>query len=220
MKKSKRTTKAIAGITALIFTTGLVLWSCNREKQLLTANDYLAWMDDEANGLVRAHHVNGMEVRVKYLPAEYLVHRELGVSSTRQQRDSLLKLYESSLSFLMTLGPDAAKGERGDVMQRGLQKYSEYAERVHTMNFDLEQLVRVEGNGISVRPVLSAMENTYGLQESRSIIFAFALEPAQRTQLLSGDIDFIYEDELFELGILHFAFNQKDLQQLPAFPGR
>lgn len=184
-------------------------------------SSYLKWLDNENNGLVSIRYVNGLMVKVKYLPADYLVYKELkSIDSpiSKIQQDSIRKLYENSVSFLMSIGPDERKVEGSDVMYKNVAEYKEYAERVQTMNFDMEQYVTLRAGKNEYKPVLSAMENTYGLENKRNIIFVFVpKEIDDKSIRLSENMEFVYNDEMFDMGKNYFVFNRNKINNVPAF---
>lgn len=191
----------------------LLLASCTRN-EFNSSADYLRWMDSEESGLVTEHRLNGMCVKAKYLPVDYLIYRDAGERPSPAVCDSLRKLYENSVTFLLSFGPDESKGASGDVMYKGLRNYQEYVERAVAMNFDLERMISLQTGGKEWSPVLSAMENTYGLTQTRNVLLVFPV-----AQLGAGNPELIYRDELFELGNLHFKFDKEKITNLPALAG-
>lgn len=187
--------------------------------QKLGPEQYIKWVGDTENGLIKTRKVNGIEVSVKYLPNEYLIYKELKNIEEEQKQavnDSLYKAYEGTMTFLFTIGPDEEKGNKDDIMLTGLRNYHEYVDRSMTMNFELENFVSLKTGEKEIKPVLSSMENVYGLGKSRNILFVFAPEQNNEDFEKMTDLDFIYADELFELGILHFNFRKEDFKNIPA----
>ncbi len=198
-----------------LFFLGAVLFSCNK-KEVSTVGAYSKWINDPANGLTLTRKIHGLKISVKYLPADYLEYKEMQDNSGENQLDSLKKEYENSLTFLMTIGPDEEKGNKNDIMFDGIKNYKEYSERLLSLNFEIEKNVLLKTDNVALKPVLSALENTYGLSKSRNIVFAFAPTQNEKQEIEnSNTIDFIYSDELFELGLMHFNFNTSDFKNLP-----
>ncbi len=212
-------------VSADIFRVGfpvLCLWifSCSAP-QIKTEPEYLAYLNKEESGLVKIRKVNGLELKVKYLPEDYLINRELKniKNAGNRQRDSLAALYKGSLSFCLSMGPDAEKGNTNDIMLQGLRTYQEYTQRSQAMNFEMEQYVSIHCGDREYRPVLSALQNTYGLGQQRDILLVFVPKDKNDKQLeKAAELDLVYADELFGLGTLHFVFAQEDIKRIPAFP--
>ena len=191
--------------------------SCEKERRL-PVKSYLKWVNEPENGLVKTKYVNGLELKIKYLSPEYLAWRELSdkPGNSVMEKDSLLHRYRQSLSFLLSIGPDERKKSGSDIMMQDISNYKEYTERSLTMNFDMEQYIRLKAGKSEYRPVLSALENTYGLSSGRNILLVFTpLATGDQTFKQSGELDFIYADELFGLGTNHFVFTKKELSSIP-----
>ena len=200
----------------MFFGISFLLTSC-KTSHVNSVEEYNKWMNDPENGLVKTKKIKGLTVSVKYLPAAYLIYKELGETDySEKDRDSLKKAYERSLTFLMTIAPDKEKGNKNDIMLEGIVNYKDYSERLLTLNFELDKNVTLKSDNLELKPVLSALENTYGLSKSRSITFVFAPDIKEMEMLKNAKtLDFVYIDELFQLGILHFNFNNEKLKELP-----
>jgi hypothetical protein len=99
-------------------------------------------------------------------------------------------------------------------MFRNISKYDDYKARTMTMNFEIEDLITLHTNDGDFKPVLANLENVYGLSNSRNIYVVFA------DQVSSGldkatELDFIFDDELFDSGRNHFGFEKKNFDNIP-----
>lgn len=198
----------------------LVVLSCCTKKEINNPGDYMKWMNNPKNGLIKIKYANGLKLTVKYLSPEYLTNLELKEEKavSCSHRDSLIKAYRKGFNFLLAVGPDDRKQSNGDVMLKNVNTYEEYAERMLVMNFGMEEYVTLVIDGKQFKPVLSGMENLYGLGEHRNISFAFVPEAGNLQAFEKAEtIDFVYEDDIFDLGINHFRFNQKDIKRIPGF---
>lgn len=184
-----------------------------------TAQDYYRWLDDEQNGCVKTQRVNGVKVSVKYLPVEAVIARELGEQFNRKAADSLRRLYANTLTLLMTFAPDESVGAKGDIVFKGVSGKQEYTERMMTMNFGLQEQIRLQAGGKQWRPALTGLENTYSLGSSRSLVLAFPVPDDEREKIFRSDWILSYDDILYEMGILHFSFDHQQINAIPGFPG-
>jgi hypothetical protein len=199
-----------------------LLGSMGCTHSLKTQGEYMKWLNDPANGVVKTKHIGGFDLKVKFLPPSYLLHQDISkniAGITPKKKDSLLNVYQHSLTFIMTLGPDAADSNTTSIMYAGVKTYKDYVQRDLILNFDFKEFVHIEVGDKKYKPVLAIMENSYELGLKRNIIIAFVPDDKNDNVLFTAsDIDFIYDDELFELGLNHFLFRQKDLQSTPEFP--
>jgi hypothetical protein len=204
-----------AAVLTIGFTTG-----CAKMQKIDTLPVYLHWLNKAENGLVKIRYINGIELKAKFLPAEYRAYNELNGSSeyTARQKDSIMEIYKNSICIMLTIGPDERERKGGDIMTRSVATYKEYASRVNDMNFKMEEYIKLKAGAEEFRPVLSSMENVYGLDVGRNILLVFVPDKKGPNPLLSAEnLDFVYADELFDLGTNHFLFSRKDIDQIPAF---
>jgi len=201
----------------------LLLISIGCNKSIRNESDYLKWLDNPSNGLVRTKHVSGFDIKVKFMPPSYLFCHDMSandLSISQKQKDSLYQIYKHSLTFMMTLGPDKGDSNKMSVMYYGVKAYTDYVKRDLIMNFDFKKYAHIEVAGKEYDPVLSTMENSYELGLSRNVFFVFVpKDTADRTLFISPTIDFTYDDDLFQLGLNHFVFKQEDIQGSPLYPG-
>jgi hypothetical protein len=185
----------------------IALGSCS--KKIHTLNDFSSYLNEQDNSCKVSRAVNGVVVSVQYLPAEYRAMKEWEDSSSlkRLNYDSLLQYYSQSESFIVTFGPDEAKGNQSDIMFDGVKNFQDYVERSMELNFDLENKVRLKAGDKEYAPVLSSLENTYGLSKDRKVNLVFATD-RKKDQYY----DFMYEDETFGVGTLHFGFDKEKIK--------
>ena len=199
------------------FVLCIFLFSCGKT-QVNSVAEYSKWINNPSNGLIVTRKINGLKLSVKYLPAEYLEYKEIqdANNNLKRQLDSLKNEYKNSITFLLTIGPDDDKGNKNDIMFDGIKNYKEYSERLLSLNFEIDKNISLKTGGIELKPVLSALENTYGLSKNRTIVFAFSPTKNEKQEIEnSKEIDFIYSDDLFQLGCMHFNFSGNDLKNLP-----
>jgi hypothetical protein len=190
----------------------VLLFSCKKQ-QVNSVSDYSKYINNPDNGLVITRKVNGLQLSVKYLPSEFLEYKDQQGNSSTQ---SIKNVYQNTLTFLMTIGPDEEKGNKNDIMFNEISSYKEYTERLLSLNFEIDKSITLKAKDIELKPVLSNLENTYGLSKNRSIVIAFAPTDEQRKKIENADeLEFTYSDELFDMGIMHFNFSGSDMNHLP-----
>ena len=201
---------------------GLLISSLGCAHSVRTQGEYMKWLNDPSNGIVKTKHIGGFDIKVKFLPPSFLLNQDVSKNIsgiTPKEKDSLLNIYTHSLTFMMTLGPDEADSNTISIMYAGVKTYKDYVQRDLILNFDFKEFVHIEVGDKKYIPVLAIMENSYELGLKRNIIIAFVPDDKNDNTLFTADdIDFIYDDELFDLGLNHFLFKQKNLQNTPAFP--
>src|SRR5579884_2761957 len=84
-------------------------------KSIRTQADYMKWLNNPSNGLVKIKHVGGFDLKVKFLPPSYLLYQDIAKNGniiSSKERDSLSTIYNHSLTFLFTIGPDVADSNK------------------------------------------------------------------------------------------------------------
>lgn len=188
------------------------------KKKVNTVGEYSKWINEPENGLIITKRIKGLEISVKYLPSEYLTFKEITESGDNSEKNAqrIKKEYESAITFLMTIGPDESKNNNNDIMFEDIKNYKEYSERLLSLNFEMDKNVTLKAAHVELKPVLSALENTYGLSKSRNVMFVFSPNDKEIENIKKADaIDFVYTDELFSLGIMHFNFQRNNIENLP-----
>ena len=199
---------------SLLVSVTIIFAGC-KQSTVSTAHEYSEWFNKEENGCKVVRTVNNMNITVKLLPASFLALKEFESSQGKTTFEHLYDQYKDSKTFLISFNPDDQ--EKGaDVMYKDVANYKEYVERSLTLNFDLESKIKLEAGKKEYTPVLSSLENTYGLSKGRDVYMVFA--PTENRDELDKApyFDFIYSDDLYQLGTLHFVFdNNKINSSLP-----
>lgn len=184
----------------------------------LEYEDYLKYINDQENGLMKEKEVSGLQYKVKYLPVDYLVYNDLnkieGKQNLKEEKKKLEKQYAHSLCFMMTMGP--ADDENFDLTYLGVKNYDEYAKQMEVLNFKMGTFLTLEMGGKLIKPELVQMENTYGLGKQRNFMILFSVKDNKKDKFMKDhDVRLIYSDELFGTGINNFSFQKEVIKNLP-----
>jgi len=92
---------------------------------------------------------------------------------------------------------------------------SEYNERVYQLNFNLKEYLTLVAGGKRFHPVLTKLENIYGLDKRRKAMVVFSPERDSAELKNHEEYDIIFNDEIFDTGLNHFVFAGNDLNGIP-----
>lgn len=210
-----------------LFTTLLILCSVlvivainhygNSTTEEMPIKEYLKWINNTDNGLTKSRIVNELELKVKYLPPDYILYQEIDEKgySSQATLDSLRHQLDQSATFLMSISPVKNSKRWNDITMTGLPNYQAFRERKMTLNFDMSEAILLKTDDFDFVPVLSVMEDVYGLKKGRTFIFVFTPKVIGSKIFNGKVIDFIYDDEIFNTGINHFRFNINQLENTP-----
>lgn len=189
----------------LILGIGILLNSCS--SSMTDFSEYLKYLANEENGIVKQKKISGLRLQVKYLPLEYLNHRAKEEGSNN---------YDHSVCFMFTLGPDST--ENFDITKVGVSNYEEFAKRMDVMNFQMHESLELKIGNKIYKPSIAQMENVYGLKKERVIMVVFEVKDNKENNFMrTQDVQFIYKDQLFNTGTSKFWFEKNDLTDLPKF---
>jgi hypothetical protein len=195
-----------------LFMAILLMGSCNGP--ITNFSDYMKYLADTENGLVKEKTANGVSLKMKYLPIDYLAYKEYE-NDRHLSIEDLKKSYENSLTFMMTIGPD--KGKNFDITKVDVSSYEEFALRIEEMNFLMKDYLTLTVGDKEIYADLAQMESTYGLEKDRKIVLVFQHKDEQGKSILTGDLTVTYKDEIFYTGINKFKFSMADINAIPEF---
>lgn len=194
--------------------------SCSSEEIFKSEASYNAALNNTDYGLVKTKTVNGIIMSVRYLPTDLLVLRELNNRTTVSQAelDSLRQQYVNSKTFVLTLTPDTNQ-TKADLMFGGVGSKEEYQEKVLKLNFGMDQYTSLHSLNAEYTPVLTNMENIYGLKASRdfNIVFVPRSVDEKLDYESSESLKFVFDDPYFKTGLNQFVFTKDDMTSSPGF---
>jgi hypothetical protein len=198
----------------LVLLIGFNLVSC-KPSEINDAKDYFIFLSNPKNGLVKEKSIAGIKYRIKYLPTDYLVYNaSKNKNYTQITKDSLIKSYSNSLTFIMNIGP--AEDEDFDITRLGVSNYKEFAQRIEEMAFDAQEWINISSGGKEYKPAIVRMENINAQDNSRDLIVVFSTVEGGKN-LRESDLCLSYNDALFNTGVNKFIFKSEDLLELPGF---
>lgn len=189
----------------LVFITlSLVLFSCKNE--ITNVPEYLKYLANPKNGIVKEKEVGGLIYKVKYLPVEYLAYRSKDLENEQK--------YAKTLSFLFTITPDSTNNV--DLNKLGVSNYEEYSQRIHQFNFEMQNNISIKAGRKIINPQFVQFENNYGIKHEKSFIVICTVDKnLDNSFAKENELQFIFNDPIFNSGISKFKFFKEDLEDLP-----
>ena len=202
----------------LTFGLFLAVFACGCKQEYSNTADFNAWLNNKDNACYIEKDIAGIAVGMKYLPPAYKTLQAAELNKKLKKyadQDSLMQLSNKTMSFLMTIAPaNNRKVEKGgqspNVMYEGITNYSEFAERVTSMNFFMDQYIKMYVNGDSIKPAMVLVENVYELSDKRLFNIAFVSDSIPKK---SNEYIVVYSDPYFGMGDVQFSIKQKDIDK-------
>lgn len=175
------------------------------------------YVRDPKNGLERTREVAGFRSTVRLLPPGLGALRKHNAApdSCGPALHDLVRDQKKQLSFILNIAPD---GETitGDVMYADVSSVEAFKERAYDLNFPLEDRIELRCGTKLYTPVLSTLENTYGITKDRNLIIVFVPSEADDTVFYTSEyMDLVVRDHWFGTGTQHFKFLRTDLKRTP-----
>ncbi len=199
---------------ALLFML-IFLLSCN--KSMNNAADYFNYLDNPEHGICKVKDISDLEIKVKYLPAEYLTYQELKNEKQNDiNRDSIIEIYQHNITFLVTVGPSKSAENSFDITKVGVSNMEEFKARSMQLNFNMKSAFKLITDSQTLEPVFCEMENVYDLSFHRKFNVVFS--PIEDKDELKNTEEFtlVYNDELFNTGISKFKFSKDNINKIPS----
>jgi hypothetical protein len=186
----------------------LLCLSVQAQKRLLPA-DYIRWVNDTVNGLVKDTVVGDYRFTLMYRPAEMMLLKDTQ-SKTLRKADikAMKKDYAGVLYFVLHITP--LKNAVIPGLLPALQRKSIFDSEVNYFSFGMQQDVKlVERN--DTLPCLSfTYERTFEYAPYYSFLLVF--EDKNNKNI---DKTFVYNDKLLGTGIVRLRFSGEKFQKIP-----
>ncbi len=177
------------------------------EKHLLKPAEYMAYCEEESNGLKSSRTIGDFVFSVFYQPVPYLALKEL--KSTTPDKAAMASKQEEygPMSYF------AFKIEntrwRDELMKLNLKSENEYYARLEYMSFKMQQDFKLIQGSDTLACSLFHFERVYGLAPFATFVMAFPTPAANR------EFKLWYHDKLFNNGIIMMDFESGFINQLP-----
>ena len=168
-----------------------------------TVDQFQAYINTPANGLIKTRIVGGLEFSLKYIPETYLK----SVGDLQSERDGV--------RFLFKIAPSQQTGEAFDVLTQTVSSSRAFKEKNLLFNFGLQNYLTLRIDDQELKPVLVEPENTYELKKHRLINVVFPKENINQDWNGADQIDIVFRDVLYDTGIHHFVFDLTKIKNIP-----
>lgn len=182
----------------------IVASGCSADK--LSAEELIAFITDESNGLKKTVTAGNTLVSVTYRPTDLLVNQETeGLSVAQAEIEADRKKYDHYIYFVLSLSAD----NKESLHQATGQDYSNL---LQTLSFHMNDYVALTTEKDTIPVGDFILNRTYGMSSTTDILFVF------NKALLKGKPWVQFNLNEFGLGVgdQRFRFAMTDLEQVPA----
>src|SRR6185437_11027528 len=175
---------------------------------VLEKQDYIDWCRKKENPLKKTKELQDITFSLKYKPAEYVACMEessgkANTNDVKKNAEDIDGLDYYDFKIQITSG-------QGELLKYQVASMSDYDSRVNYFAFGMEKDIKMIDGSDTLGCVLFHFERAYDVIPYATFLLAF---PKGKSPL--AERTFIYEDKVFNKGIIKFTYTTEDLSQIP-----
>lgn len=176
----------------------------------LSAEDYMKYVDDPSNGLIREKEVGDFIIGLQYRPAEYETIMQTGLNNLTQSAfDENLKEEKKLQFFVLRIG---SADKKTDVLAQGITDQQEYYKRIEYLNAGIDKDIYLVDGTDTLSCVLHHFERTFHLAHFNTIMLAFENPHPDHIE----DKTLVFDDKVFGIGRMKLTIDKKNIKNIPA----
>jgi len=175
---------------------------------VLEKQDYIEWCLKKENSLQKKKEIADITFSLKYKPAEFVACMEQ--TSDNETTDSIKKSVEEldgldyyDFKIKLTSGG-------GELLKYQVSSPGDYNNRVTYFAFNMQDDIRLIDGKDTFNCCIFHFERAYDVIPYATFLLAF---PKSKSPL--SEKTFIYQDRIFNKGVIKFTYTQEDLSQIP-----
>ena len=188
----------MANSKILFILLALVSLSCKS----YSPEEYLAWVENEENGLIQKKNIAGIEIKASFRPENYNMLKELGPENSRNEKrveefhdsNGALQFYELEIS-----------NDSVDFIQKQSSNVDDYHDQLYYFTFSFKDDIKLIYPGKdTLSPIIYHFERAYSLSNKKKMIVAFELPEKD-----DGDRVVQIDCPLLPTGVVNLYFSQE-----------
>jgi hypothetical protein len=177
--------------------------------ETVSADEFVSWCSNEENQLSKTKTISEMMYKVIFLPPESMAYMELktgqyDLETFRKTSESYKGM--SYFNFRLELN-----NGNGELLKYNVNSPAHYEERIKYVSFYMEKDLYLVQGGDTIYPGLYHFERTYEVVPFLTVMLAFDNKKFDREK----EFTLVYNDKLFEKGLVKFNYHHKQLIDVP-----
>lgn len=196
--------KSILVISIILFT------ACGQRR--LDASAYLNFLNEEDNGLVQKHLLDGVEYSLKFIPLDYAILLDIGPGMLDEIKLEQLRNEQSGVvTFQFLIKP--LSGEY-DALERNSNQVDNSDARISYLIGQINKDFQLSGNNGTFPCSLHHYERLYNKSAGHKVMLCFEVENYEK--LIDGEeIKVVFNDHALGTGRLIYKFKTNSLKSIP-----
>lgn len=178
-------------------------------KEKATAQEFVAWCSNEENHLAKSKVISELNYQLSYLPSESMAFLELRTEEYDYEKfKKTAANYKEMTYFNFKI---ELSGGSGELLKYQLNSPQQYESRVKYISFQMEKdLCLVQGQD-TLYPGLYHFERAFEVVPYLTVMFAFDNKKFDKEK----EFTIVYNDKLFEKGLIKFNYQNRQLIDMP-----
>jgi hypothetical protein len=183
------------------------LASQGSDPKMLSAMDYLRWIENKENGLVKRKDIGEYYFELQYKPLEYVALQAFQEESyTAEEIKTEIEANKDMQYFTLKIG--TVSGTESP-LNKGGDAYS----RVEYFSFKIQNCFTLIDGNDTLPCLLSHFERTYELTPYNTFVLAFSNpNPGEE---INNDLKFIYNDDVLGTGKANIIIEAENINRVP-----
>lgn len=180
----------------------LSFYACSKKK--VNATDYIAYMEQEKNGLKVSKTIGDICYTIQYKTPDYILLKENTNGGSTLAKKDLQEMQYYTLQYSLT---DKTK----DILKAHLQNGGDYLERSNYFSFGLQEDIYLVDGKDTLPCKLFNYVNSYGLSPKADFVLAFDGKQKKEVE----DKLLVIEDNVYGGGIIKLKIEKENIQHIP-----
>lgn len=189
----------------------IVFDACKLTETKVSPDEYITYISNPKNGLVRESKIGEISFTVEYKPELYMALLEVekfGLTKDKHTIDSLKYNYNNQHFFVLKI---AVEGNN-DFLQAGLSNQEEYFKRVEYYNTQFLNDVLLISGSDTIACLSANIERNFGISPQTNISLLFENNSNNST---SKNLCILIDDKILGTSKNNFCFDKNSINNIP-----
>lgn len=176
--------------------------------------DYVKWVEDPENGLVKTKKLEKYRYSLLYKPTDYMIAKDLAsFKISKVQYDSLQELYKGFEYYTFSIEDTSFQDE---LIKSGLTSRGEYDQRLMYYSFEMQKDIQLISGTDTIPCSMLHYERTFNISPKANFMIGFPVvtKTNKPEEIVSKTL--VYEDKVFKTGIVKLRIEDEALKEIPA----
>jgi hypothetical protein len=179
----------------------------------LPIDDYVAWISNTDNGLNKQKEISDLEFNLSYISPENMTYLEL---KNEEYNTALFKQKLKDYSVMSYFNfKIKLKSAEGELLKYNLGSVGQYDYRIKHIAFNMQKDIFIVQDSDTLYPGIYHFERIYDIAPYATVMIAFDNSKFKK----QNEFTIVYNDRLFNKGLIKYNYKANQLVDLPNLAG-